>query len=120
MDDLMSQGGKGEFLEEMHGRGSGSAYERQSLKAVKSALKKINRRCYPLWKQANDLKEFKSIRVFATAIHETGIEFNIRLWVDYGDKLMSYCDNYDIEKIDSSLASFPKYLKKMKEIIDIE
>ena len=120
MNDLLAQGGKYKSFQEMHSLESGSAYEKQFLNAVKSALKKINKRCLPLWKQANDLKEFKSIRVFATAIHETGIEFNIRLLVDYGDKLISYCDNYDIEKIDSSLASFPEYVKKMKEIIETE
>jgi PAS domain S-box-containing protein len=120
MNDLLAQGSKSESLQEMHNLESGSSYDRQFLNAVKAALKKINKRCLPLWKQANDLKEFKTIRAFATAIHETGIEFNIRLLVDYGDKLISYCDNYDIEKIDSSLASFPEYVKKMKEIIETE
>ncbi len=120
MNDLLAQGSKSESLQKMHNLESGSSYDRQFLNAVKAALKKINKRCLPLWKQANDLKEFKTIRAFATAIHETGIEFNIRLLVDYGDKLISYCDNYDIEKIDSSLASFPEYVKKMKEIIETE
>jgi PAS domain S-box-containing protein len=120
MNDLLAQGSKSESLQEIHSLESGSSYDRQFLNAVKAALKKINKRCLPLWKQANDLKEFKTIRAFATAIHETGIEFNIRLLVDYGDKLISYCDNYDIEKIDSSLASFPEYVKKMKEIIETE
>ncbi len=91
--------------------------EKKYLGSVKSALHKIEQQYLPLWHQANELKEFKSIRMFAEAIHSTGKEYDIRLLVDYGDKLTVYCDNYDIERIDSSLASFPDYLKKMKEII---
>ncbi len=84
--------------------------------AISDALVKIDRDHLPLWKLANELKEFKSIRIFAEGIHETGKDSGIKLLVDYGDKLLMHCDNYDIEKIDRSLAAFPDYVKKMKEI----
>jgi hypothetical protein len=54
--------------------------------------------------------------MFADAIQAIGKELDIKLLVDYGNKLILFCDNYDIEKIDLSLADFPEYLEKMKEI----
>ncbi|MCK4569616.1 MAG: PAS domain S-box protein, partial [Bacteroidales bacterium] len=94
-----------------------SISEEKYLVSLQEALRRIDKKCLPLWKQANELKEFNSIRTFAEAIHSIGKKLNIRLLVDYGDKLIVNCDNYDIEKIDSNLAAFPEYLKKMKEII---
>ncbi len=91
--------------------------EKNYLIALAEALGRIEQHYLPLWHQANDLKEFNSIRAFAVAIHNVGQELDIRLLVDYGDKLILYCDNYDIEKINSSLIAFPQYIKKMKEII---
>ncbi len=92
--------------------------EEKYLLALGEALERIKQHYLPMWQQANDLKEYKSIRVFADAIQAIGTELNIRLLVDYGDKLIVYCDNYDIEKIDASLAAFPEYLKKMKEVLN--
>ena len=100
-------------------------YERKKLSSrdevkyrhsVKEALEEIETQYLSIWVQANELKEFNAIRAFAEGIHNTGKEHNILFLVDYGDKLNDHCDNYDIEKIDSSLASFPQYLKKMREI----
>jgi CheY-like chemotaxis protein len=91
--------------------------DRIYLESLKEAIKRIEKHYLPLWQQANDLKEYKSIRMFADAIHAIGNELDIKLLVDYGDKLILFCDNYDIEKIDLSLADFPEYLKKMKEIV---
>ncbi len=97
-----------------------SKSEQRYLDSLKEAIRRIEKHYLSMWKQAIELKEFKSIRTFAVAIHETGKELDIRLLVDYGDKLLLFCDHYDIEKIDSSLAIFPEYLKKMKEIVDKE
>jgi len=108
---------------EIHGDSRAYAVDENSINennyrdSIKNALVRIEQQYLPFWHQANELKEFKSIRTFAEAIHSIGREYDIRLLVDYGDKLIVYCDSYDIERIDSSLASFPDYLKKMKEII---
>ena len=90
--------------------------ESKYIKNVKEALATIERNYLSLWIQANELKEFKAIRNFAEGIHKTGEDFNIRFLVDYGDRMIMHCDNYDIEKIDSNLADFPDYLLKMREI----
>jgi len=92
--------------------------EEKYLQSLAQAVDRIEQHFLHLWQQANDLKEFNSIRTFAEAIHGIGMELDIKLLVDYGDKLIIYCDNYDIEKIDSSLVAFPEYLNKMKEIIN--
>lgn len=94
--------------------------ERRYLKSLRAAYGEIQEKYHPLWLHASELKEFKAIRAFAEAIHDTGREFGIHLLVDYGDKLMVYCDNYDIEKIDSSLLAFPQYMNKMKEVLENE
>ena len=117
MKALLEGGNKMQRESGTYAAGDDRLNEKKYLGSVKSALHKIEQQYLPLWHQANELKEFKSIRMFAEAIHSTGKEYDIRLLVDYGDKLTVYCDNYDIERIDSSLASFPDYLKKMKEII---
>jgi len=87
---------------------------------LKTAIDRIEIEYLPLWKIATDLKEFKSIKKFATAIQRLGSEMDIQLLSDYGDKLLLFCDNYDIEKIDSNLAVFPEYINKIKEIIKDE
>lgn len=92
--------------------------EKKYIRAIAAALELIEEKYMPLWHQANDLKEFKSIRAFAEGIHSTGKEYGIRLLMDYGDKMVVLCDNYDIERIDISLAAFPDYIKKMKTILD--
>jgi two-component system sensor histidine kinase EvgS len=88
--------------------------------SVQEALKEIEQKCLPLWIQANELKEFNTIKEFAEGIHELGQMHGIRFLVDYGNKMIHHCDNYDIEKIDISLASFPDYIKKMKDISQTE
>jgi CheY-like chemotaxis protein len=90
--------------------------EEKYKQSVKVALEEIENTYLSLWVQANELKEFNAIRSFAEGIHTTGDKNSVRFLVDYGDKLNVHCDNYDIEKIDSSLAAFPDYLKKMREI----
>jgi CheY-like chemotaxis protein len=90
--------------------------EKMYISSVSSALKVIEKEYLSVWVQANELKEFNSIKEFAEGIHKTGKAFDIRFLVDYGDKLIRNCDNYNIEKIDISLSAFPDYLKKMKEI----
>ena len=117
MKALLEGGSKMQGDSGTYAAGEDNLNEKKYLDSVKNALHRIEQEYLPLWHQANELKEFKSIRMFAEAIHRTGKEYDIRLLVDYGDKLTVYCDNYDIERIDSSLASFPDYLKKMKEII---
>jgi PAS domain S-box-containing protein len=92
--------------------------EEAFVNSVLAALEIIEKEHLPLWKQANELKEFQSIRNFADRIQQTGMMHNIRLLVDYGDKLMAYCDNYDVERIDASLAGFPEYVEKMREILN--
>ncbi len=94
--------------------------EQKYLQSLTQAVERIEQHFLHLYQQANDLKEFNSIRSFAEAIHGIGLELDIKLLVDYGDKLIIYCDNYDIEKIDSTLGDFPEYLNKMKEIINQE
>ncbi len=88
------------------------------IQLVKDALRQIENEYMDAWEKANELKEFNSIRAFAEGIHHIGITYTIKLLADYGDRLIMHCDNYDIEKIDSSLADFPAYINKMKEIQD--
>jgi len=90
------------------------------LQGLIKAIEHIEQQLMPLWETAVDLKEFKTIRNFAESIHHLGSELEIHLLADYGDKLLMFCDNYDIEKIDANLAVFPEYLSKMKEIISDE
>jgi two-component system sensor histidine kinase EvgS len=94
--------------------------DKDYLKGLSNAIDHIEQQLMPLWQTAVDLKEFKTIRNFAEAIHLLGSELEIHLLADYGDKLLMFCDNYDIEKIDANLAVFPEYLYKMKEIINDE
>ncbi len=111
-----------DFIEGQPGRAAASdaEKERRYLQSLRAAYESIEKKFYPLWLHASELKEFNAIRNFAEAIHGAGKEYDIRLLVDYGDKLMVYCDNYDIEKIDSSLLAFPQYMKKMREILESE
>ncbi len=101
--------------EELEG-GNNLRDERRYIRNVQEALQTIEKDYLALWIQANELKEFKAIRNFAEGIHKTGAAHNIRFLVDYGDRMIMHCDNYDIEKIDTSLADFPDYLLKMREI----
>jgi hypothetical protein len=87
-------------------------------KSMKAAILLIEEKYMPLWQKALDSKEFGAIRLFSERIHECGQEFNIRLLIDYGDKLILHCDNYDIENIDGSLWAFPAYLKKMRKVVE--
>ena len=87
------------------------------LQGLNSAIEHIEQKLMPLWETAVALKEFKTIRSFAESIHHLGTELNIHFLTDYGNKLLMFCDNYDIEKIDANLVVFPEYLTKMKEII---
>lgn len=90
--------------------------EKKYIQSVRMALDQIEQECLSIYNQASELKEFNTIRSFAEKVHRIGDEYNIRFLIDYGDRMISHCDNYDIEKIDQSLSAFPDYLKKMKEI----
>ena len=71
--------------------------EEKYLASVSAALTQIETECLPIWIQANELKEFNKIRVFAEAIHQIGQTQDIRFLIDYGDRMIAHCDNYDIE-----------------------
>lgn len=90
------------------------------IQSLRSAIEHIEQHLMPLWDTAVALKEYKTIRNFAESIHQLGTELDIHFLADYGDKLLMFCDNYDIEKIDANLIVFPEYITKIKEIINDE
>jgi len=116
MIDLVKRESDITLSPEYEGRDASGQDDLKYMKAVETALIEIEKKYLSLWVQANELKDFNAIRAFADGIQGTGKSSGIRFLVDYGDKLIVHCDNYDIEKIDMSLAAFPEYLKKMREI----
>ena len=69
------------------------------------------------WKDAIEYQMSDEIESFAANVKQTGVEFNIKVLNKYGDNLLAYVDNFDLELMDRSLKEYPEIIKSLKKLI---
>jgi len=70
-----------------------------------------------LWKEANEFQMSDGIEAFARNVKNTGQSFRIEELTRFGDDLLHFVDNFELNKMDKSLKEYPKLIKRIKEII---
>ncbi|OQX78184.1 MAG: hypothetical protein B6D64_07220 [Bacteroidetes bacterium 4484_276] len=70
------------------------------------------------WKDAISYQMSDEIESFAANVKNTGIEFNIEALTEYGDNLLTYVDNFDLELMDKSLKGYPEMIKSIIKAVN--
>ena len=70
-----------------------------------------------LWKEANEFQMSDGMEAFARNVKNTGENFGIEDLTRFGDDLLHFVDNFDLNKMDKSLKDYPKLIKKIRETI---
>lgn len=79
-------------------------------------IEQIEQQLVPLWETACKNHFIHDIIGFGNKIKDTGSEHSIHFLERYGDDLVFYANNFDIESINLSLEVFPKILEKVKSL----
>jgi signal transduction histidine kinase/ABC-type amino acid transport substrate-binding protein/FixJ family two-component response regulator len=77
-------------------------------------LSEITEKLTPVWEKARNIPVTRNIRQFAEQIQNIGETGGIRLFADYGKKLMTAAQQYDIEKMESLMKAYPEVVKKLQ------
>jgi CheY-like chemotaxis protein len=85
---------------------------------VKQLLEQVDAVLQKQWKNAIEFQMSDEIESFAANVKQTGVDFNIRQLSKYGENLLLYVDNFDLELMDRSLKEFPEMIKSLKELAD--
>lgn len=67
------------------------------------------------WDEAMLYQMSDEIEAFAHKVKSTGETFQINEMIHYGDDLLIFVDNFDLEKMDKSLKIYPKLIKDLKK-----
>ncbi len=67
------------------------------------------------WNEAMLYQMSDEIEAFARKLKSTGELYQISELVKYGNELLLYVDNFDLEKMDKSLKLYPKFTKEIKK-----
>jgi PAS domain S-box-containing protein len=70
-----------------------------------------------LWKEAIEFQMSDGIETFAGSVKNTGEKFKITELIKFGDDLLNYVDNFDLNKMEESLKEFPKLITKLKVLL---
>jgi len=84
---------------------------------IEKLFKKIDVSLMEQWDKANEHQMSDEIESFAANIKQTGDDFNVRQLSKYGDDLLAYVDNFDLELMDRSLKEFPELIELLKKLI---
>jgi len=80
------------------------------LAKLKSKLKK---EVMPLWEDINAMMETDVVAEFAEKLIQLGYEYNLSLFIDYGEQLLEYTQDFDIPYIQKAIDEFPEMLKPL-------
>ncbi|MEK8017299.1 MAG: hypothetical protein VSS75_010545, partial [Candidatus Parabeggiatoa sp.] len=80
------------------------------LAKLKSKLKK---EVMPLWEDINAMMETDVVAEFAEKLIQLGDEYNLSLFIDYGEQLLEYTQDFDIPDIQKAIDEFPEMLKPL-------
>ncbi|MEK8017993.1 MAG: response regulator [Candidatus Parabeggiatoa sp.] len=80
------------------------------LAELKSKLKK---EVMPLWEDINAMMETDVVAEFAEKLIQLGDEYNLSLFIDYGEQLLEYTQDFDIPYIQKAIDEFPEMLKPL-------
>ena len=93
-----------------------SEFEIKDKKRIDKLLKILEGQLSDQWRLALKTSSFSEVEEFAWNLKETGSDFNIEILNTYGDNLVLYARNFDIDKMNELLHSFPEIIDKVKNI----
>jgi len=88
----------------------------ENIVKLSGILQKLEEELIPLWETACKNHFIHDILGFGNKVKETGSESAINFLERYGDDLVFYANNFDIESINLSLEVFPKIIDKVKSL----
>jgi len=69
------------------------------------------------WKEASEFQMSDGIETFARNAKAVGEKFKVDDLAQFGDNLLHYVDNFDLNKMDKSLKDYPKLIANIKSLI---
>jgi len=73
----------------------------------------IDQKSMPLWEEANVMMEMDAVAKFAEQMIELGNEYNIEVFIRYGEALLDSSQTFEIDSIQKALEEFPALVKPL-------
>jgi len=73
----------------------------------------LQQKVMPLWKKANVIMEMSIIAKLAEKMIELGNEYNLPVFIHYGERLLESTETFDIAYIQKALKKFPVLVKPL-------
>lgn len=70
------------------------------------------------WENLQRNKFINHILVFSDNINQIGVDFNIKAIIKYASKLRLYAESFDTEKMEYTLAEFPKLISELSHYLN--
>ena len=68
------------------------------------------------WRFFNTRQPIREVRAFAAAVSELGRKHHANIIEEYGERLLSCANNFDVEKMTETLAEFPELVEGLREL----
>ncbi len=88
----------------------------ETLSRLPELIDKLENEFMEQWNNFKEKQPIKEVKKFAVDIKNLGNNYGIELLLQFGDKLITYVDNYDVDEMLSTINEFPELIKKLKSI----
>ncbi|MBF0397807.1 MAG: response regulator [Desulfobacterales bacterium] len=77
-------------------------------------INELNNKFYPIWENVCKKQNIPEIEGFGMSVKNFGEQYRLDILFEYGEKLISYVDTFDIENIRKHLSSFNQIINTVK------
>jgi PAS domain S-box-containing protein len=86
-------------------------------KVVSAVIELLEQKHYPEWEAALTTSSFSEIENFANSIKRLGLEYNFKSLQTFSDVLVMHAKNFDIDKMNDVLKSFPLLISELRSTL---
>ena len=84
---------------------------------VSAVIELLEQKHYPEWEAALTTSSFSEIENFANSIKRLGLEYNFKSLQTFSDVLVMHAKNFDIDKMNDVLKSFPLLISELRSTL---
>jgi two-component system sensor histidine kinase EvgS len=91
----------------------------QMLQNLPNTIALLEKEYLPKWREIKDMGDFSLISDFSIDLEKLAQEYKIAHLKKYASQLHTYCESFDIDKVDFLMNSFPATIEKLKGLQDV-
>jgi two-component system sensor histidine kinase EvgS len=93
--------------------------DEKTLQNLPQTIKALEEIYLSRWEEIKEMGDFSLISTFSKDLEKLAKENKITLLKKYASQLHTYCESFDIDKVDFLMNSFPATIEKLKRLQDV-